>query len=426
MSLVTALSRAGAPIVAALLATAPPLTAVAPAATALAAPAPAAPPAAALTTVAPEVAALAAPSPGPGGTGTPAPTAAAGVTRWAVQPSSAKGPTGRNYFIYDLAPGSTVDDHVGVSNLSDRPLTFEVYGTDAYTTTDGAFALLPADQPATGVGSWVSFDRRRWTIDPGERADIPFTLTVPANATPGDHAGGVIGALAQTRTTADGQRVLVDQRLAARVYLRVTGEVRPAVTIEQVTVAYDNPVNPVGGGELVISYRLRNSGNVRTAGTGAVTVAGPLGWELARTSPVDLPELLPDAVFTVTERITGVPPAVRLRAEVDLAPTTVDTALPPVRRSAGLWAPPWLPLALLATAAGWFGVRHWRHRRATAATGTPARTGDTAGSPPEPDAVPGTPARTGDTAGSPPEPDAVPGTPARTDGSGPTAATGPA
>ncbi|WP_434741404.1 WxL protein peptidoglycan domain-containing protein [Micromonospora sp. SH-82] len=325
-------------------------------------------------------AALAAPAPSPSGsTSAPAPDASAGA-RWAVQPSSAKGPTGRNYFIYDLSPGDTLTDHVGVSNLSDRPLAFEVYGTDAYTTTDGAFALLPAAQTATDVGSWVQFEQRRWTVEPGRRADIPFRLTVPANATPGDHAGGVIGSIAQARTTQDGQRVLVDQRLAARIYLRVAGEVQPAVTVESVTVAYDNPINPLGGGDAVVTYTLRNSGNIRVAGTGAVTLAGPFGWELARTDPVELPELLPGATFTVTERITGVPPALRLTAEVDVRATTVDDPLPPVLRAAAVWAPPWLLLALVAALLGWFGVRWWRRRRARTTPGP--TTGPTADSGP--------------------------------------------
>ncbi|MFG1888813.1 WxL protein peptidoglycan domain-containing protein [Micromonospora sp. NPDC049051] len=319
---------------------------------------------AALLAAGPASAAVAAPAPA-SGPATPGPAA----TRWAVQPSGPDGPTGRNYFIYDLAPGATLTDHLGVTNLSDRPLTFQVYGTDAYTTADGAFALLPADRAATDVGSWIRFDRRAWTVAPGRRADIPFRLSVPANATPGDHAGGVIAAIAQARTTADGQQVRVDQRLAARVYLRVNGDVRPAVAVESVSVSYDNPINPAGGGDAVVTYRVRNTGNVRVAGTGAVAVEGPFGWRLARTAPVDLPELLPGGAFTVTERVTGVPPALLLTAEIDLAPTTVDTALPPVRRAASTWAPPWLLLAALAVLAGWLTVRLRRRARAARTAG---------------------------------------------------------
>ncbi|WP_053065249.1 DUF916 domain-containing protein [Micromonospora sp. RV43] len=300
----------------------------------------------------------------------PAPSADPGAVRWAVQPSGPGGPTGRNYFTYDLAPGDSVTDHVGVTNLGDRPLTFAVYGTDAYTTTDGAFALLPSDRAATDVGAWIGVERRSWTVQPGRRADIPFRLTVPRNATPGDHTGGVIAAVAQDGVTADGQRVRLDQRIAARVYLRVAGEVRPAVTVESVRVGYDTPLNPIGRADLTVTYRIRNSGNVRVGGTGAVVVAGPGGWTLSRTSPVDLPELLPGAEFTVTERVTGVPPALRLTATVDLAPTTVDTALPPVQRTASVWAPPWLLLAALAAAGPWLYLRRRRRRPTSAAPST--------------------------------------------------------
>lgn len=300
----------------------------------------------------------------------PAPSADPGAVRWAVQPSGPGGPTGRNYFTYDLAPGDTVTDHVGVTNLGDRPLTFAVYGTDAYTTTDGAFALLPSDRAATDVGAWIGVERRNWTVPPGRRADIPFRLTVPRDATPGDHTGGVIAAVAQDGVTADGQRVRLDQRIAARVYLRVAGEVRPAVTVESVRVDYDTPLNPIGRADLTVTYRIRNSGNVRVGGTGAVVVGGPGGWTLSRTSPVDLPELLPGAEFTVTERVTGVPPALRLTATVDLAPTTVDTALPPVRRTASVWAPPWLLLAALAAAGAWLHLRRRRRRPTSAAPST--------------------------------------------------------
>ncbi|MBC9005277.1 WxL protein peptidoglycan domain-containing protein [Micromonospora aurantiaca (nom. illeg.)] len=300
----------------------------------------------------------------------PAPSADPGAVRWAVQPSGPGGPTGRNYFTYDLAPGDSVTDHVGVTNLGDRPLTFAVYGTDAYTTTDGAFALLPSDRAATDVGAWIGVERRSWTVQPGRRADIPFRLTVPRNATPGDHTGGVIAAVAQDGVTADGQRVRLDQRIAARVYLRVAGEVRPAVTVESVRVAYDTPLNPIGRADLTVTYRIRNSGNVRVGGTGAVVVDGPGGWTLSRTSPVDLPELLPGAEFTVTERVTGVPPALRLTATVDLAPTTVDTALPPVQRTASVWAPPWLLIAALAAAGAWLYLRRRRRRPTSAAPST--------------------------------------------------------
>ncbi|MFY1698014.1 MULTISPECIES: WxL protein peptidoglycan domain-containing protein [unclassified Solwaraspora] len=324
----------------------------------------------------------------------PADPAPADAVTWAVQPSGPDGPTGRNYFVYDLAPGTEITDHVGISNLGDQDQTFTVYGTDGFLTPDGAFALLPADEPATDVGTWVHFDQREFVVPAGQRRDIEFRLTVPANATPGDHAGGIIGSLVQVRTADDGQQVAVDQRVAARIYLRVDGPVQPSISVESMRIEYDNPVNPLGDGDAVVTYQVRNTGNIRVGGTGAVLLAGPLGWDLARTDPVDLPELLPGSTFTVAERITGVPPALRLTATVDLAPTTVDEALPPVTRTASAWAPPWLLLAAIAVLAGWLAVRRWRTRHAAATTDRAAKsaTGRSAESPADPAAASGQPA----------------------------------
>ncbi|MFV2021326.1 WxL protein peptidoglycan domain-containing protein [Micromonospora sp. LOL_023] len=298
----------------------------------------------------------------------PAPTAqsapaGAGAVTWAVQPSGPDGPAGRNYFAHDLAPGAEITDYVGISNLGDQEQTFTVYGTDGFLTDDGAFALLPADQPATDVGTWIHFDQQEYAIPAGERRDIPFRLVVPANATPGDHTGGVIGSVAQLGTDANGQQINVDQRVAARIYLRVDGPVRPAISVESMSITYDNPVNPLGDGDVVVTYQVRNTGNIRIGGTGAVLLDGPFGWNLARTDPVDLPELLPGSAFTVAERITGVPPVLRLTGTIDLAPVTVDEALPPVTRTASVWAPPWLLLTAIAALGGWTGVRRWRSRR---------------------------------------------------------------
>ncbi|MGW0434757.1 WxL protein peptidoglycan domain-containing protein [Micromonospora sp. NPDC003197] len=302
-------------------------------------------------------------TPTPPASPTVPPVGGDGGLAWSVQPSGAGRPAGRDHFVYQLAPGGQTTDHVTVGNRSDRPQTFTVYGTDGFTTTDGAFALLPASQPPVDVGAWIHFDQRTYTVPAGKQLDIPFRLTVPTNVTPGDHAGGVIGSLAQVQVDADGQRVNVDRRIAARVYLRVSGPVQPGVTVETIQTSYANPVNPLGGGDLVVTYRIRNTGNVRVTGTGALTVHGPLGWRLAQTDQLDLPELLPGSTFTVTERIAGVPPVLRLTTTVDLAASTVDTALPPVVRTSSIWAPPWLLLAGLAAGGLAFAVRRWRRRR---------------------------------------------------------------
>ncbi|WP_214111226.1 WxL protein peptidoglycan domain-containing protein [Acrocarpospora catenulata] len=291
-----------------------------------------------------------------------APPAYADEYRWAVQPSSATGPTGRDYFVYDATPGQTITDYVGVTNLGSGPLTVNVYGTDAFTTQDGSFALLTADRPPTDVGTWIALGATGHTIEPGRRADVPFVITVPEDATPGDHVGGVVGSVAGQAISGDGQQIKVDRRVAARVYLRVQGPVRPMLSLESLTLDYDNPLNPFGGGAATITYTVRNTGNVRITADADVTLTGPLAWRLGGSGQT-LPELLPGSTITRTERYAGAFPAGRLTAEVtlDANPASGDTAgLDSVARATAVWAMPW---PLFAVAVLLVGLTVWRIRR---------------------------------------------------------------
>ncbi|TYB64318.1 DUF916 domain-containing protein [Nonomuraea sp. PA05] len=282
--------------------------------------------------------------------------------RWAVQPSSASGPTGRDYFVYDVQPGQTLTDYVAVTNLGTEPLTVNVYGTDAFTTSDGSFALLTADRGPTDAGTWIAVSTATHTIAPGKRADVPFAVTVPADATPGDHVGGVIGSVSGEALSGDGQRIKVDRRVAARVYLRVAGPLRPAIQFTSLDVAYDNPVNPFAGGGAEVTYTLRNTGNVRLGAGSQVSLAGPLGWALGERGK-ELPEVLPGSSLTVKERFEGVFPAGRVTATVELSPRVAVSE--PIARAASRWAVPWLLLAacLVAVAATVVALRVRRRRR---------------------------------------------------------------
>ncbi|MFC9971647.1 WxL protein peptidoglycan domain-containing protein [Spirillospora sp. NPDC127200] len=299
---------------------------------------------------------------------TPAAGAAApgkGGFTWAVRPSGPTGPSGRDYFVYTASPGQRIKDRVTITNLGDKPLTLRVYATDAFNTADGAFALLTADRQATGVGTWAAFDAGTQTVKPGERVQVPFTLTVPANATPGDHSGGIVTAVTEQRTSTGGQRVNVDRRVAARVHVRVNGPLTPSAQVDSLTADYSAPA--AGAGSMKVTYRVRNTGNVRVTASARITTAGPFGWTRGKAVSRPIPELLPGNSYTFTERVAGVVPAGPLTSSVrlSLADPATGGALPsrPVVRTASAWGVPWLGLAALVLAMAGAVVLVRRHRR---------------------------------------------------------------
>lgn len=271
---------------------------------------------------------------------------------WSVQPSTADGPDGRTTFDYALEPGESVEDVVRVNNFSDEPQVFHVYSQDAINTPEGAFSLLEGAEEPTAVGAWAAVDQAEVQVPAGGHVDLPFTLTVPANATPGDHAGGIVASLTDVRTDGNDNQVLVENRVGTRVYLRVGGELAPSLRVSAVTSSFDGGWIPFVGGDLTTTYTIENTGNMRLGGTQRVEVDGPLGIGARTVDLGELPELLPGQSFTLTTEVTGVQRLGRLTATLLLDPVALDGAEgdpepSSVSGAGGSWALPWPEIVVL-------------------------------------------------------------------------------
>ncbi|MFK0158127.1 hypothetical protein ACIQVK_39425 [Streptomyces sp. NPDC090493] len=305
------------------------------------------------------------------------PAASHGRTTFGIQPSGAKKPDRRPNLSYSVTPGAALRDHVAVWNYGTRPLTLRLYGGDAFITTDGGFDVLAANRKSTAVGSWVRLGKGRVTVPGRSHVIVPFTLAVPRNVTPGDHAGGIVASLAATRTDAKGNKVEVDQRVGARIYLRVAGKLDARLSVDGPHTTYHGTLNPFGTGTATVTYTVRNTGNVRLGARQTVRVSDLFGGDATVRKPRDIPELLPGSALTVTASARGVLPTVRDTATVSVDPVPVRGDVPPpvhprVTASAGFWAVPWpaLGLILLVVAAVVvFFVRRRPRRRGTGAAG---------------------------------------------------------
>jgi hypothetical protein len=311
----------------------------------------------------PDPTATTAPAAGDGTTSTPVPKEG-----WGVAPTGPDGPGGRSAFAYNVSPGQVLRDSVSISNLSDEPLELDLYARDAYNTSeDGAFALQALEEKATDAGAWIHLKVDEYTVAPGKRVDIPFEVTVPADATPGDHTAGIIAANQNAMPSADasGAKVDVLQRIAARVYLRVDGKVQPELRITRMRIGSTTPLVPWVQGRTTITYDVENVGNVRITAAAELKVAGLFGRTVHRFDAEDLPELLPGGKVSITRSFDGVPPIERLHAKVKL--TAIDgstTESGETTTFAWAWATP-IVLLLAAAAVGWFRFR--RHRAGPAA-----------------------------------------------------------
>lgn len=241
---------------------------------------------------------------------------------WSVVPSAGAG-TGRPYVYAEGTPGTVLQDTVSVLNPGARPLTVRLRGADAAAAGRGGPAVRTTGGRAgsdTGTGAWIAFaeERRGHRTAAGTvsvrvpahtRADVPFSVSVPPGASPGDHPGAIV-ASAGGRSS------------AVRIRLRVGGPALSALTVEHVTF---------GGGR--VSYELVNRGNTVLTPRLAVRADGVLGRVLDRP-PRTLPvELAPGRRTTLTEpwRDPPVLDAVDVRLTVTAAGGARATASTRVR-----------------------------------------------------------------------------------------------
>lgn len=299
---------------------------------------------------------------GPAAAADATPTPTPQGTTWAVQPADESGPDGRVSLRHTIDPGAVADDRIALTNFGPRPATFAVYASDGTITADGDFDLIPNDEPATDGGSWITFGDLSGAVAregggllvevPEESVLlIPVRITVPENATPGDHPAGIVAELVPDA----GSGVQFASRVGVRAHLRVSGDIVPALVPEGVTASYTPSWNPFAPGTVTVTYTLSNAGNVRLGAEADTTVAGPLG--LAATSATSQQrEILPGTGGVVTETM-AVWPLFFAWGDVDAQPLTVgedeiDGPLPAAATSFGVWAVPWSQLLLIALIAG--------------------------------------------------------------------------
>ncbi len=231
------------------------------------------------------------------------------VHSWALAPAGSENPDeagNRPNLSFTGDSGSKVPDAVTLYNFSNQQLNFRVYATDAFNNAEGQFDLLPGSEEPTDVGTWVSFAQDLITVAACEQVTIPITLTIPDNATPGDHTGAIVASNEAVSSGPQGDLVTLDRRTGTRLYVRVGGPLRAELAIEELSIDYRGAANPLDGSASV-SYRIQNRGNVRLGGSHSVSISGPFGLARKRAPAADFPELLPGQGVEITTIVDHVP-----------------------------------------------------------------------------------------------------------------------
>ncbi|MER7443760.1 WxL protein peptidoglycan domain-containing protein [Micromonospora avicenniae] len=268
---------------------------------------------------------------------------------WAVQPADEKGPDGRRWVEVALDPGQVVTEHLAVRNFSDGAVVFALKAADGYLTDKGRFNMLPSNRESVDGGTWIDV-QQTVTVGPKQTKVVPFTITVPRDATPGDHPAGIAATV-----TSSGGTVAVESRVGFRVMMRATGTVTAALAIGDVAARYERSWNPFSAGTVHVTYTATNDGNVAVTGSGRVTAAELFGLAESNTRAA-VEELLPGGSRKTEARVAGVWGLGPVRTTVEATPSVHagDPTGAEIRRGSAtvtVWVLPWPQLALVVVLA---------------------------------------------------------------------------
>lgn len=337
--------------------------------------------AAATLLVGPAVAATSAPSPSSAASPSPGATAPAGggqdLASFGIAPAGVDRPDNRPYLKYSAPPGSVIYDHIALLNQVDAPIDLQLYSGDVIMADGGGLTVPARDKASADAGAWIAVGTAGAAVPVPAQTEttgigytvVPFSITIPANAQPGDHIGGIVGSLVATGQAGENSPAInLEQRVVARVYIRVSGDLRPGLAITAATATYRPGVlGGAGAGTVEVGYTVRNTGNVRMAVDTGVRVAGPFGL-LPRTVTGDhIDELLPGGEVHLSTSVSRVWPLVIGTVTVSatgLSPAGgEDPGVGTVHAQARFWAIPWVALAVLALLLALAAYRIVRKRR---------------------------------------------------------------
>ena len=301
------------------------------------------------------------------------PASAATRITFGLAPANAAGRIDRSEFAIAATPGAVIHDDVALLNYSAVPIVLHMSAVDAQETPQGGFGLAGSNVNATGVGKWVTLPANlravvvpaATSVGPGERT-VPFSMHIPDNATPGDHAGGVVGALYTKTTNAKGDAVEVKERIGARVFVAVSGAFRAGLTISDFHTNASSSSTPWGHTTISISYDVVNAGNVdlrvqQSLGLGGLLVSH-------RTVSVKaVPLLLPGGAVRERAVLSGVSAPLLANVSVNAVgvqtPTVGQMRSADASASATLWTGSTTLAVLLIVLVALLVLFLWRRRR---------------------------------------------------------------
>ncbi len=173
-----------------------------------------------------------------------------------------------------LDPGVVKDYSVEIKNLNATDQTFYLYTRNIERTGPGGVPIFAKDNSVrTGyeLSDWITLPFDQVDIPGTESVRVDFKMTVPDNASPGGHFGGVFISVEPPEIESSG--AAVGYQVANIINIRISGEVIEEANIRQ----FSTSRFLYGSQNVEFSVRVENVGNVLVRPMGPLEVYNMLG-----------------------------------------------------------------------------------------------------------------------------------------------------
>ncbi len=182
----------------------------------------------------------------------------------------------------ELKPGQSAVYEISVANRISDDREFKLTTEDISGTADGTRAMVflgEEDGPYT-VKDYISFPKESFTLDLGDRARIPVTITVPADAEPGGYYGGVLVSTIKDDGMEDGAsaRSPIVARVGTLFFITVPGEAVKMGETKQMSLLGAKQWYEKGPFKFSILYE--NTGSVHLNPYGEIRIKNIFGEEV--------------------------------------------------------------------------------------------------------------------------------------------------
>ena len=188
------------------------------------------------------------------------------------------------FFELNVSPGDSWSSAIKVvnANASDLRVHAAVMGFAA-SDDQGHGNFIPLSELADdgdALANWITVSDSSVNVLRGGAADVPFSIAVPQNASPGGHYGAILIGTGSSGGQPGVSQVGVSSFISALIFVRVAGDVTESAEIREFSTDKSYYQTP----DVRFAVRMQNTGNVHVRPVGTIQIYNAFGKERGRIS----------------------------------------------------------------------------------------------------------------------------------------------